>query len=220
MRWLICSLFCVSVANAAEVQPVGLVPAGTEVRSGERWLGLFPTEVGWQVRRTQLDVVAWPEGAGAFEGMWDVAAREEVQPLVLFRDLPGVRAGTVSSVSPEVDADGRVLFGPSRVRPWLELEADATGVQGDLVLHRNGERLLVAPWTATEGHPSLLWAGDLDGDGHLDLVLEHGRDDTVRTSIWLSGAARAGQAVAKVAEHRAGDVGVATAELTVDETPG
>ena len=54
-----------------------------------------------------------------------------------------------------------------------------------------------------DGHPALLWAGDLDGDGRLDLVLdESDHYNVTETTLYLSSTAAPGALVGRAGRHR------------------
>ncbi len=72
-----------------------------------------------------------------------------------------------------------------------------------LVLDHGGVRQSVADVTDRDaGHPAVLWAGDLDGDGRLDLVLDESDHYNVTvTALFLSSEAAPGALVRRVARH-------------------
>lgn len=177
MMWMMLA----SLAMAApQVQPVGLIPAAQDqVEDGETWMGLFSTGTGWEVRETVLAVAPMPEGTARWEGLHDVWATcavaagcsQDAQPLVVMRNVPGIRPGAVPSTEAELAlCEGSLCH------------TDAAGA-----LHR-----------LAVGTPAVLWSGDLDGDGLLDFVLSQSDKGELQTSLVLSGGAR-GLAVA--AQH-------------------
>lgn len=55
---------------------------------------------------------------------------------------------------------------------------------------------------ADSSFPSLLWAGDLDGDGKLDLIMDTTDNYNVRNvTLFLSTKAKPGKLVEKVVSH-------------------
>jgi hypothetical protein len=88
----------------------------------------------------------------------------------------------------------------SRCQLQLSREGRVQSLHGaDAARDRHGALVL-----ASEGHWALLFAGDLDGDGHTDLLMQ--LDDHYNVSetvLFLSSAAAAGQLLGEVARFRA-----------------
>jgi len=82
-------------------------------------------------------------------------------------------------------------------------DADMAGSSLELVFNGVTQLLYSAPETANEPAWEILWAGDLDGDGKLDLYVQLGADSTVSERIlFVSTKAASGQLVGEFAVFR------------------
>lgn len=142
----------------------------------------------------------------AFDEMTDTPTAEEVQaegcthPLVLLR-APGLRAGplTQAQQGPQTDFVGSrsLRLGGRTYRLEAELEEARLGVR----LTEGGHtQALYTTDAGDDPHWELVWAGDLDGDGALDLVLEAAHHYNRRTlRLFLSSAAHGEELLGEVA---------------------
>ncbi len=79
---------------------------------------------------------------------------------------------------------------------------NAAAKPAQLVLESGGMSQVLYSWPEgfIEGHCEIIWAGDVDGDGRLDLYLYLGdRSNVVQHTLMLSGGRKAGELVRKVA---------------------
>lgn len=157
---------------------------------GELWWGLFAAEDGaFELREVPLRVtLALDEMLGETEPTGRVVSVDgEVEPLFLVHNLPRAEAGPV-----ETAFSGYKFLYPGE-RIYLPV-----GEQGEDAMIAGGRaELVTSPFTHTEiteytlnlvrgqgkqelarfervdedGPPALLWAGDLDRDGRIDLLL-------------------------------------------------
>lgn len=197
---------------------------GDEVRArnGERWLGLFATgrqsslaPVTLSVARVRDEIV--DEGSGARTSK-RVRARGKAQPLFMVRGR-GLRQGPVTTVyrgrrEDELRNGSRISLNLPGHRYELQVMS-AKGKPGEGV--SPDARLLLAEgqrtqalyslrsahdWGHGEDEPGewrLVWAGDLDHDGRLDLCVELSSDyNSSELALFLSSAARPGRLVRQV----------------------
>ena len=177
-------------------------------KTGDTWLGLFRTRHGYKLVNTRL-IVTPPknqltdknhEGYGCI-----VAVQQKVRPLFMVRNLPQLRPGPV----PTVAAMKVLAFGaPVRLRLGPKVYTlDASkyvrknkAVDYKIVLQcAKVSQTLVVRNNCDLGPQSylpLLWAGDIDGDGKLDLLIDttdsyNGWDPT----LFLSRGAKSNQLV-------------------------
>ncbi len=154
-----------------------LLPTGTvwgndlEARPSEGWFGLYREEKGSRLAEVgvqfsddseleQVRVESRPSGAD-----------------FLFRNLPGLKAGRLVEATIEGGPLGqtRMLRLSLADREYLlRLEGNDETFADAVIILSSGDReqvLFRADGWADEAHFSVLWAGDLDRDGGLDLLV-------------------------------------------------
>ena len=200
-------------------------------RAGERWQGLYPAARGVEVRSFRLGVEtvrdrlldddgAAPTGVRVttpFSALPHPDAPPEGPALVLVR-RPGApfpaRPATALAGAWPVERGAlslrlgartyqlEVTEGPERAGP------DGVWRTGRVLVLSDGERRqpVSVVGTGDGGGPAVLWAGDLDGDGRLDLLV----DETTyyyasAPALFLSSEAAPGALVRRVgAQHTSG----------------
>lgn len=195
---------------------------GDEVkaRSGEQWLGLFVTEAGSELRETTLRI-RFVHDAIVDEGNQatgkSVRVNSVTQPLFLLRNVAAVVAGPVKTIFHVAPLERHSLSDHPVVSLKLgtqtyELKLVGEKATSDAFLPRhprlvltdglNTQMLLSLEEDEIENLDwSLQWAGDLDGDGKLDLYADLPEHYNVsRRKLFLSTYAKPGQLVAEVAE--------------------
>jgi hypothetical protein len=207
-----------SAAWAADIIEV-TVYHGEELhtKSGLTWMGLFPTKAGqFELRPTRVNVTMVhdeinDEPVNQKTGK-KVTTSDKVEPLVLVKDVPALKAGKVITSTtyqkerPDVGAKLKLNVGGK------ESTLTVGGVKKDkeyrsqykVVLETGGVKQTVyeRKEVADSSFPSLLWAGDLDGDGKLDLIMDTTDNYNVRNvTLFLSTKAKPGKLVEKVVSH-------------------
>lgn len=195
---------------------------GEEVtaRSGEKWLGLHITGENSMLLTYRLTVNAVQDSLVDEEGQKtgkEVSVDLPLEPLFLIKGTGILKAGPVTTVFD----DGSDLSNLKESSPitldlagksyLLKVGSEDTAKCPDQPLPRNARLVLVngetrqVLYTLEEcgDDPSwrLIWAGDLDGDGKLDLyvnVTQH--YNVTKRKLFLSAPAREGQLVKEVAE--------------------
>lgn len=222
------------LASAYAVQPLGEFHAGeTVVRDGERWLALRvegPTAALTEViARAQPwhDVIL--DKVDETSGVQESVAAAGAPPLVLLRG-EGLSVGSIEAAQVQRDTDAagapsslphyQMSFREQSYRIHTACSQIGAGVATPakllcaIVLHtpQGAQTLVRMPASQTDGAwhlgddaaPELLFAGDLDRDGRLDLLFNLTDHYNVsRTVLLLSSAAREGDAVAEVARFEA-----------------
>ena len=218
------------LASAFALQPPGEFHAGeTVARDGETWLALHSDAQATALREVIVRARPWhdvvlDEGQEK-SGVQISVAAGGATPLLLVRGA-GLRAGTIDAakVQRDTDASGASSSLPDyhlRFRaqdfrihtacsqPAMDTAKPAKRICS-IVLHtpQGKQTLARMPGTLSDGAwqlgddaaPELLFAGDLDRDGRLDLVFNLTDHYNVsRPVLLLSSAARDGDAVAEVA---------------------
>lgn len=172
-----------------------------EPKKSWAWSGLFKTEKGFQIRPIELRYLNVGEGATTF-----YSTEINEQPLFFF--------GTKYRL-PDREVSGFYAF-DSKNPPFTELKK--LGLSTDEASFNNGGN---SPWYAILPNGAkqglklsaktakgenydfkiryVLWAGDLDGDGKNDYILNGGDPYPGCTGLFLSSKAKKGEAVHLVA---------------------
>lgn len=195
--------------------------------SGERWLALMRGTAGRDrlasvtlrvdtVRDELLDADGPSTGK-------QVSAAPGDEIVVLLAGIPGLRPGPVTTLATDMDITptepAQLALRDAAYEVTLECTRPARGVGGEtvacsLVARRGHQAQVLKSYEAQfedgvflavgdDVRPKLLWAGDLDADGALDLLLDLTDHYNVsRPTLFLSRGRRAGTLLAPVAMHR------------------
>jgi hypothetical protein len=181
------------------------------------WLGLFPEGQGYAWRDVSVDVKAVRDdavdGPDRRTGR-EVSIRGGGRPVFLVRGGEDLRTATVDGFR---ELELRALHNGDRIKLTLGSQefllrvvnprrhGDDNMAGSSLELASNGvvEVLYSAPEDANEPAWEILWAGDLDGDGKLDLYVQLGDHYNVAERIlFVSTKAASGHLVGKFAVFR------------------
>ncbi len=198
------------------------------VESGPDWWGIFPEGDGFTLQSAPVTITIVEDGLVDDEGEATgklVKVPQEAEPILLVRGIGAVKEGRIWAVKTE--SLPRMLY-PGQIeairlddhpnRDSLNLaalgevrdESDHREVGifnyqikifNDSDQDRKRQVVLNIPELQTDATPHLVWAGDLDRDGKLDLIFDATYHYNVTHLIlYLSSAAKAGELVGKVAE--------------------
>jgi hypothetical protein len=208
---------------AAPAEQHRLIEAGTfhagEVSDADAgpWLGLFPDGQRYAWRDAIVDVKAVRDDSVDAKDQRtgrEVSVRGGANPVFLLRGGEDLRVATVDGYR---ELELRALHNGDQLKlalgkqefllrvsnPHRHGDADMAG--SSLELQSNGvtQLLYSAPESANEPAWEILWAGDLDGDGKLDLYLQLGADSSVSERfLFVSTLAVSGQLVDEFAVFR------------------
>lgn len=187
---------------------------GDEVKaaSGEVWLGLVPVGSGyaWQLRRLTVESVhdgivddegqktGLAVGAGSPEPLFLLKGMDFLAASVV-RRATGGEGEELDSGSPLRLHQGKRAYSIRTTHARVQENSDQPT---ELVLESEGKRQVLGRWESglVDQHCELVWAGDLDGDGRLDLFLDVSDHYNVwRRVLYLSSKAGEGQLVREVA---------------------
>jgi hypothetical protein len=183
-------------------------------RTGERWLGLFPTAGGFSLRPSALKVEAVHDPVVDESPATKTGKRVSVggaaRPVFLLKGAGRLPRGAVRTAFA-----GEKNLGNAETIPLslggrdyvLRVVSDDPNPAGHLVqnsrliLTSGGEsQVLFSAREHDDAGWSLLWAGDLDGDGELDLYLDLSRHyNTSERRLFLSTPAARKSLVREVA---------------------
>ena len=223
--WICCVMVgCYDQAAASPIEDeIQLLQVGAfhgdevSAESGEVWLGLYSMPDGYALipSRITVETVYDPfvDNAGEKTGR-AVSVEVQTHPLFLIKGLDTPEADSIKTLS----AEGAILSPGKSLNLRLEgksqshLTAYGEGDVGpngftslenySLELSKGQVSQELLAYSSTKGAtPTLLWAGDLDGDNQLDLVINATPHYTVSSApmLFLSSMAKDGNLVQKVA---------------------
>ncbi|MBX9951258.1 MAG: hypothetical protein K2Y39_18970 [Candidatus Obscuribacterales bacterium] len=186
-------------------------------KSGSTWMGLFPTKAGqFELRPTKVNIAIvrdeiTDDPAGPKTGK-KVTAAGKVAPLFLLDGVPALKAGKVSTSKTYQKEHPDIGFKTKLNVGAKESTLTVSGTKKDsewrnqykIVLETEGVKQTVyeRKEVSDSSFPSLLWAGDLDGDGKLDLIMDMTNNYNVRdVTLFLSTKAKQGKLVEKIVSH-------------------
>jgi hypothetical protein len=211
-----------AVAEAAPPEvPTGtpVVVLGSDIGDGfyapdppfaevSRWLGLFEREDGWALEDVEIAWTTTPDSEPGEVPLQEMST-EPASPEILFGDVAGLEPGPIVTVAQH----GAELRAPSSgasfaldgVRWAVRLEgSDKSGCDGVVTLSdgTTTQRLYGLAPGSDCGEPrfDVNWAGDLEGDGRLDLVATFSPKYSMHPRrLYLSSSADPGELVGLVA---------------------
>lgn len=201
---------------------------GEEVfaKDGEKWWGLFQTdEKGWELQPVTLRVTPEVDQVGDDDPKnptgRKVLAEGERQPFLLIDGLKNPIAGPVAGaisrdfVVPDkpVDFEFSNIFSGQLRAVGKPTEVPSQGLcycPYDLTFESRGESdfdvkqvVLSRKCAGGDGRPMLLWSGDLDRDGRIDLLLDILEDyNEQHLALYISSERKLGDLVRLVARYR------------------
>ena len=225
--WLLLSF---ALGGAHALQPPGQFHGGEPVaRHGERWFALTVDADGARMTRTRLQVKTVVDEMLDVEGQATgqaVSSAGADGNLVTYLRGSGLHAGPVTqavSVDSQGDDSGMpaqtLRLGGRDYRIATRCEADRAtanmyrcsidlidGERRQTLVAMSGQRDATVAGSGmllgSEATPHLIFAGDLDRDGRLDLIFDTTDHYNVsRPTLFLSGAAGEGELVRMVAEY-------------------
>ncbi len=223
--WICCIMFgCNDQLAASPVESeIQLLQVGAfhgdevSAESGEIWLGLYSTPDGYTLipSRIAVETVYDPFVDNAGEKTGKVVSVEgQTRPLFLIKGLDPPETESIKTLSAEgaILSPGKSLNLRLDVRNESHLTAYGEGEIGpsgftslenySLELSKGHLSQELLAYNSTNGAiPTLLWAGDLDGDNQLDFVINATPHYAVYSApmLFLSSMAKEGNLVQKVA---------------------
>lgn len=183
------------------------------------WLGLYVTGRHAWLKPVRLRVVQIESGDVSGDPAWELDSTDEPAPIMMFRSLPMLHAGALRpplALNTPIPFDSPKPLELGRLHWQLAWHCQAAATQPgaptnslcQLQLTGGSQtQILEAVERDAFGSPlagatTVLWAGDLDGDGKPDLLLTTERGDLPPlTTLWLSTQATAGELLHKTADY-------------------
>ena len=216
MRLALCAAVLIGIVALAEGQTNGTVLTSSEIQEPHRmrrpvavearnWLGLRILEDGSRVERVQ---VSWTGSVGPEDSVFTLSV-EPPAPALLLADVPQVSVGpavTLNQYELPLSSGAPLSFVLGSYHYTLALNGTAPTLCDATVTIEDGtlSQELYFPdeemFSCGEPHFSVQWAGDLDGDGKLDLVSTFSpKYSYYPRRLFLSSAAPEGKLVGLVA---------------------
>jgi hypothetical protein len=219
------TILCCGAAAQKRIPQINLIETGEfhgdeiTAKSGERWLGLFPTPGGFELSpaRLKVETVLDPivdENPKIKTGK-KVSVIHARKPLFLLKGAGFLRATAVRTVfagdeNNLVNGESVDLRLGGKSYKLKVVSNDPTPVSyvvanSRLILSSGAKSQVVfSVEQPDDAGWSLLWAGDLDGDGKLDLYMDlHNKYNSSQRRLFLSSQASHGNLVKEVAEFSA-----------------
>jgi hypothetical protein len=161
---------------------------GDEVsaRSGERWFGVFPKKDGFELAEAVIKVSLIEDPIVDEEGKKTgkvVSTDKKEKPLFLVKGVSGLKPGRVHTVftgnlflepgqhlALNLNDQDQYHFNASAGRKTPD--GSNRDYKIELRLGEKTQTIVSMEGTDIDGPPLLLWAGDLDRDGKLDLLMD------------------------------------------------
>ena len=210
---ILLSFLVASVAQSQSAIPV-ILPPGDEYTVDE-----MPSETPglWWVLHRRADSYGLVQAAVAVDAIHDSCVDETpgersgrrvrvpsvAEPVLLLRGIVNLQPGPIQSASLPSDLNG---FGKILRVGWAGRTVEFRHVtmgDGFRVELADGERVksLYGNDWHDEGSWSLIWAGDLNGDGHLDVVMNASHKYSVHTARLFLSRVRDGSVVLEEAAN-------------------
>ncbi len=212
---VLCCLLAPAVVAAELLQVTEYHGQEVKSKSGLIWLGLFPSTAGeYELKQTRVQITLVNDQIvdqpNAKTGK-SISVSAKKQPLFLVRGISGLKTGKVTTCLVRRQSAEHLSCGQTlalKLRGTITRLVVSGSARGDiltgyaLVLKRGGVRqtLYKEDQISVDGSPTLVWSGDLDGDGEVDLFMDmtnHG--NVMKPTLFLSSKAKSGRLVEKVA---------------------
>lgn len=177
-------------------------------KEGQLWYGLYESESGFSLERTSIRII---DTSGTMESDKYVAVDQPGLPIFLVRGLPNVEPGPVKTVF-----SGRLRLQPDQSVLLVQKKAYFEGLfvtgtkQGEIihdyemVLYDSTVRQPIFECDPAygDGQLALIWAGDVDRDGRIDLLIDLSNGyNASEPTLFLSSMAKEGELARKVASY-------------------
>jgi hypothetical protein len=189
-------------------------PEDVKAKDGEKWLGLYVTKGGSSLIESKVTVKTFFVDRNP-AGQKSIGVDRPDKPVFLVKGATMLKPGPATTIyrggkeekDVLVDASNPASRKPKQLKlgdQEYQLKVLAPNVRPaklQLALVSGAQtQILYTPKTAAGTAVwRLLWVGDADGDGKLDLYVQLEREDTLESKLFLSSQAKPGQFVNEVA---------------------
>jgi len=173
---------------------------------GAGWFALVPTTGSWQLVPAQAKVERIHDAVLDADGQaTGVRITAQTDAIALLR-LPDLHPGKVNTPNMRFKGIDKPLSSASPIAISFNGSLYHVGVKDSQAYLRNGSRTTLLPDIVVGGpesddSASLLWAGDLDGDGQLDLLVSYSGYNSGGVCLYISSKAPGSALVHRIACH-------------------
>jgi hypothetical protein len=184
-------------------------------KTGEEWFGLYKTKNGYELIKSKVTVAESSSVGGLYDRY--VTAGRSYEPIFLIRGIDTLKGGLIKTlisqwtfISPSESKSLKFLntnyiFTASGKVEDKGFEELIHNYKVKLTVGRKTQTIASFKCVASDKYPRIYWAGDLDGDGKLDLVLDNATHyNVIEFTLFLSSAAQGDELVRRVASFRKG----------------
>ena len=213
---VLCFLLSPAARAANVLEPVDYHGDEVTAKASQSWLGLYTNENGKaELKPTKITITMVNDQIIDEDPKLKTGKRVAVpgaqKPRFLLSGIPGLKAGPVVT-SPinkkehlEVGEQLKLKVGTSEATLTVAGKKNKEYRNNYTITLTSGgtkQQILRHKQIGADTAPSLLWCGDLDGDGKIDLIMDTTDNYNVsNVAVFLSGKAKPGSLVKKVAEQ-------------------
>jgi hypothetical protein len=171
-------------------------------KTGERWMGLFEMPDGYELKETSIKVKYRSN-----QPTMEVSIKDSIKPMILIRPTERIsesKVTTVPSDHRDLKPGNNVILKLGKITYTLIVSGVSEGSGYSnykiFLVYGKVKQLLVNRARAVSGGlPSIMWCGDLDNDGKLDLLLDLRWDYVVNVPTLFLSSSSEGKIVDRVA---------------------
>ncbi len=195
----------------------------TNAESGEKWLGLFPEEDNYILKQIEIIIDNHIDSISNKRytiKLQKISTEDSTKPILLISGENNLSPGIVKGAAFEhqrrlAPAEITYIQLNATQRGWLAVFGNAVDKEnrfpGDILIEdyeikyfdrltNKSQSLVKYNRVTLESLPHLVWAGDLDGDNKLDLLMDLSRNYGALYTLFLSSLAIDGDFFGKAAE--------------------
>jgi len=185
-------------------------------KTGEMWFGLYRDSLSFELRETRVTVTDSQTVGGLYDRF--VTVDQPSSPLFLVRRVSGLYNRPIRTVlatrtfvhpaeSKSLKFDDSTYYSFTAFGQVVDETVDVVIHDYSIQLRQGRRSQVIASFNriGSDKHPMILWVGDLDDDGKLDLLMDTATNyNLIEYTLFLSSMATSGNLVKRVASFRRG----------------